>query len=198
MARIPHPAATNPRRWGVVRQFVLKRDNYRCRACGKAGLLGSGPTLYPSRMAAIGGPRRPEVRRVSTGKDRMSSAANHITRGVFGTAGIASSSGSAAPLTIPGCSRAGVRALHVTDLQHPWRRIRSRAGLDDIRIHDLRHHPHPRFASPLRQRRSPGRRRPAHDRQTARAHPGADHRPLRPSRQRSRQVGRKPDRQQDR
>ena len=28
---------------------------------------------------------------------------------------------------------------HLTDLQHPWRRIRSRAGLDDVRIHDLRH-----------------------------------------------------------
>ena len=28
---------------------------------------------------------------------------------------------------------------HLTDLQHPWRRIRARAGLDDLRIHDLRH-----------------------------------------------------------
>ncbi len=28
---------------------------------------------------------------------------------------------------------------HLTDLQHPWRRIRSRAGLEDARIHDLRH-----------------------------------------------------------
>ncbi len=28
---------------------------------------------------------------------------------------------------------------HVTDLQHPWRRIRARAGLDGVRIHDLRH-----------------------------------------------------------
>ncbi len=26
-----------------------------------------------------------------------------------------------------------------TDLQHPWRRIRARAGLDSVRIHDLRH-----------------------------------------------------------
>ena len=26
-----------------------------------------------------------------------------------------------------------------TDLQHPWRRIRARAELDDVRIHDLRH-----------------------------------------------------------
>ena len=24
-------------------------------------------------------------------------------------------------------------------MQHPWRRIRARAGLDDVRIHDLRH-----------------------------------------------------------
>ena len=28
---------------------------------------------------------------------------------------------------------------HLTDLQHPWRRIRGRAGLDNVRIHDLRH-----------------------------------------------------------
>ena len=28
---------------------------------------------------------------------------------------------------------------YLTDLQHPWRRIRERAGLKDVRIHDLRH-----------------------------------------------------------
>lgn len=28
---------------------------------------------------------------------------------------------------------------HLTDLQHPWRRIRAAANLDDVRIHDLRH-----------------------------------------------------------
>lgn len=28
---------------------------------------------------------------------------------------------------------------HITDLQHPWRRIRKLADLDDVRIHDLRH-----------------------------------------------------------
>jgi integrase len=28
---------------------------------------------------------------------------------------------------------------HLTELQHPWRRIRKAAGLDDVRIHDLRH-----------------------------------------------------------
>jgi integrase len=27
----------------------------------------------------------------------------------------------------------------LTDLQHPWQRIRKRAGLEDVRIHDLRH-----------------------------------------------------------
>ncbi|MDA5092477.1 integrase arm-type DNA-binding domain-containing protein [Aliiroseovarius sp. KMU-50] len=28
---------------------------------------------------------------------------------------------------------------HITDLERPWRRIRERAGLPDVRIHDLRH-----------------------------------------------------------
>lgn len=28
---------------------------------------------------------------------------------------------------------------HLTDLERPWRRVRSRAGLEDVRIHDLRH-----------------------------------------------------------
>jgi integrase len=30
-------------------------------------------------------------------------------------------------------------ARHLTDLQHPWRRVRAKAGLDGVRIHDLRH-----------------------------------------------------------
>ena len=29
--------------------------------------------------------------------------------------------------------------MHLTDLQKPWRRVRKAAGLDDVRIHDLRH-----------------------------------------------------------
>ncbi len=32
-----------------------------------------------------------------------------------------------------------VEKQHLTDLERPWRRIRARAGLDDVRIHDLRH-----------------------------------------------------------
>jgi len=32
-----------------------------------------------------------------------------------------------------------VEGRYATDLQHPWRRIRERAGLDGVRIHDLRH-----------------------------------------------------------
>ena len=28
---------------------------------------------------------------------------------------------------------------HLTDLQRPWRRIRKQAGLEDVRIHDIRH-----------------------------------------------------------
>ena len=39
MARIPHPATANPRRWAVVRAFVFKRDGFRCQSCGKAGRL---------------------------------------------------------------------------------------------------------------------------------------------------------------
>ena len=31
------------------------------------------------------------------------------------------------------------RGTHLADLQRPWQRIRKRAGLDDLRIHDLRH-----------------------------------------------------------
>ena len=32
-----------------------------------------------------------------------------------------------------------VEGQHLTDMQHPWRRLRERAGLDGLRIHDLRH-----------------------------------------------------------
>lgn len=32
-----------------------------------------------------------------------------------------------------------VEGHHLTDMQRPWRRIRIRAGLEDVRIHDLRH-----------------------------------------------------------
>ena len=32
-----------------------------------------------------------------------------------------------------------VPSSHITDLQKPWRRIRERAGLQEVRIHDLRH-----------------------------------------------------------
>lgn len=32
-----------------------------------------------------------------------------------------------------------IEGQYLTDIQKPWRRIRSSAGLDDVRIHDLRH-----------------------------------------------------------
>lgn len=32
-----------------------------------------------------------------------------------------------------------VEGQHLSDMQRPWRRLRKRAGLDDLRIHDLRH-----------------------------------------------------------
>jgi len=40
------------------------------------------------------------------------------------------------PYVITGTKMVGSR---LTDLQHPWRRIRTKAGLDNVRIHDLRH-----------------------------------------------------------
>ena len=79
---------------------------------------------------------------------------------------------------------------HLTDLQHPWRRIRARADLDDVRIHDLRHS----FASggllvgeglPMIGKLLGHTQVP-------------DHRPLCASRQRSRQVRRQPHRKPDR
>ena len=39
------------------------------------------------------------------------------------------------PYVIRGLTEDG----HLTDLERPWRRIRSRAGLPDVRLHDLRH-----------------------------------------------------------
>ena len=39
------------------------------------------------------------------------------------------------PYVITGKKQGG----RLTDLQHPWRRIRAKAGLDEVRIHDLRH-----------------------------------------------------------
>lgn len=43
------------------------------------------------------------------------------------------------PLGNPYVIAGKLEGQHITDLQHPWRRIRERAGLDDVRIHDLRH-----------------------------------------------------------
>ena len=39
----------------------------------------------------------------------------------------------------PWVIRGRLPGSHITDLQRPWRRIRERADLDDVRIHDLRH-----------------------------------------------------------
>lgn len=33
----------------------------------------------------------------------------------------------------------GKEGAHLIDLQRPWRRVRARAGLEDVRLHDLRH-----------------------------------------------------------
>ena len=39
----------------------------------------------------------------------------------------------------PWVIRGKLPGTHITDLQRPWRRIRARAELEDVRIHDLRH-----------------------------------------------------------
>ena len=39
----------------------------------------------------------------------------------------------------PWVIRGKVPGTHLTDLQRPWRRIRTRAEQEDVRIHDLRH-----------------------------------------------------------
>ena len=39
----------------------------------------------------------------------------------------------------PWVIRGKLLGSHITDLQRPWRRIRACAGLEDVRIHDLRH-----------------------------------------------------------
>ncbi len=39
----------------------------------------------------------------------------------------------------PWVIRGRLPGSHITDLQKPWRRIRARAQLEDVRIHDLRH-----------------------------------------------------------
>ena len=39
----------------------------------------------------------------------------------------------------PWVIRGKLPGSHITDLQRPWRRFRARAGLQDVRIHDLRH-----------------------------------------------------------
>ena len=39
----------------------------------------------------------------------------------------------------PWVIRGKLPGSHLTDLQRPWRRIRARADLEDVRIHDLRH-----------------------------------------------------------
>lgn len=41
------------------------------------------------------------------------------------------------PYVIPG--RMAGTHLTIGGLEHPWRRIRTRAGIEDVRIHDLRH-----------------------------------------------------------
>ena len=67
----------------------------------------------------------------------------------------------------PWVIRGKLPGSHITDLQRPWRRIRARAELEDVRIHDLQ-------ALVCFEGAGPGRE-PHDDRQAARSHAGADH-----------------------
>ena len=72
---------------------------------------------------------------------------------------------------------------HLPTCSGPWRRVRARAGLSDVRIHDLRH----LFASDaLAQRRKPG-----DDRQAVRPQASADNRAVRARRRRITAHGRR-------
>ena len=79
------------------------------------------------------------------------------------------------PWVIPG-TRPGQR---LSSIFEPWSRVRARAGLDDVRIHDLRHS----YAST----RARARREPAGDCEAPRPRPDPDNRPLHPPHQRLRQ-----------
>ena len=79
---------------------------------------------------------------------------------------------------------------YLTDLRHPWRRIRARAGLDGVRIHDSRHS----FAS---RALALGEGLPD-DRQIAWTHAGPDDGSLCPSCPRHRQGIRRAHRRQHR
>ena len=79
------------------------------------------------------------------------------------------------PWVIAG-QKPGARMTNVND---PWLVVRARAGLDDVRIHDLRHS----WAS----RALGARREPEHDREAAGPQQDRDHRALRASRARHRE-----------
>ena len=90
------------------------------------------------------------------------------------------------PWVIPG-TRPGQR---LSSIFEPWSRVRARAGLDDVRIHDLRHS----YAST----RARAGREPAGDREAPRPRPDPDNRPLHPPHQRLRQRRRNTCRQRHR
>ena len=90
------------------------------------------------------------------------------------------------PWVIPG-TRPGQR---LSSIFEPWSRVRARAGLDDVRIHDLRHS----YAST----RACAGREPAGDCEAPRPRPDPDNRPLHPPHQRLRQRRRNTRRQRHR
>ena len=73
----------------------------------------------------------------------------------------------------PWVIRGKLQDSHFTDLQRPWRRIRQRAGLEDVRIHNLRHCVCFKGAGLGRE--------PHDDWEAARSHAGADDRAIRAS-----------------
>ena len=115
------------------------------RECEQAGLeTRSAINLY--RLLLLTGCRLTEIQTLKWDYVDFENAALHLPDSKTGEktvhigppalkvlAGIERIEGS--HWVIPGKSP----GTHLQDTQHPWQRIRARAGLDDVRIHDLRH-----------------------------------------------------------
>ena len=97
------------------------------------------------RLLLLTGCRMSEIRDSAMGacEEGLHRASRREGRPACGAAGAGGPRGAVSHYpertTTPGSSPANCPASHLTDLQRPWRRIRKRADLEDVRIHDLRH-----------------------------------------------------------